>query len=79
MPSARRELEALPDIVLDRAVRKIESLGVLPRPSGCKKLKGHKDQWRIRVGDWRIVYIIDDAAKMVRVTRIAHRSEVYDS
>jgi mRNA interferase RelE/StbE len=79
MPSARKELETLPDIVLDRTVRKIESLGVLPRPSGCKKLKGHKDQWRVRVGDWRIVYIIDDAARVVHVTRIAHRSGVYES
>jgi len=34
-----------------------------PRPPGCKKLRGYKDQWRIRVGDWRVVYIVDDAAK----------------
>ena len=79
MPSARKELEALPDIVLQRAAGKIDSLGASPRPSGCKKLKGHKDQWRIRVGDWRVVYIIDDTSKMVRVTRIAHRSDVYES
>jgi mRNA interferase RelE/StbE len=71
-------LEALPNIMLERDARKIESLGAL-RPSGCKKLKGHKDQWRIRVGNWRVVYIINDAARMVQVTRIAHRSEVYDS
>jgi mRNA interferase RelE/StbE len=44
----------------------------------CKKLKGYEDQWRIRVGDWRVVYIIDDAAKLVSVTRIAHRREVYE-
>ena len=79
MPSARKELEALPDIVLERAAIKIGSLGASPRPSGCKKLKGRKDQWRIRVGDWRIVYIIDDAFRMVQVTRIAHRREVYES
>jgi len=42
------------------------------------KLKGHKDQWRVRVGDWRVVYIIDDAAKIVSVTRIAPRREVYE-
>jgi mRNA interferase RelE/StbE len=65
--------------VLARAASKIGSLAALPRPSGRKKLKGHKDQWRIRVGDWRVVCIVDDAAKMVRVTRIAHRSEVYET
>ena len=77
-PSARKELEALPDNVLARVVRKLEALGHAPRPAGCKKLKGYKDQWRVRVGDWRVVYIIDDAAKVVSVTRIAHRSQVYE-
>jgi mRNA interferase RelE/StbE len=78
-PSAKKELEALPDSVLARAVSKIGSLANLPRPAGCKKLKGHNDQWRIRIGDWRVVYIIDDTSKIVRVTRIAHRSEVCES
>ena len=77
-PSARKELEALPDSVLARVVRRIESLGHAPRPAGCKKLKGYKDQWRVRAGDWRVVYVVDDAAKFVRVTRIAHRREVYE-
>ncbi len=43
-----------------------------------QKLKGYKDQWRIRVGDYRVIYIIDDSTKIVTVTRIAHRREVYD-
>jgi mRNA interferase RelE/StbE len=77
-PSARKELEGLPNNVLARVVRKMESLGGSPRPAGCKKLKGYKDLWRIRVGDWRILYIIDDGAKLVNVTRIAHRREVYE-
>jgi len=75
-PSARKELETLPDNALARAVRKIDSLAHAPRPAGCKKLKGYKDQWRVRVGDWRVVYVIDDAAKLVSVTRVAHRREV---
>lgn len=75
---ARKELEALPDNMLSRVVRKLESLSNTPRPAGCKKLKGYKDHWRIHVGDWRVLYIIDDAAKLVSVTRIAHRSEVYE-
>ncbi|HEV2198901.1 MAG TPA: type II toxin-antitoxin system RelE/ParE family toxin [Bryobacteraceae bacterium] len=77
-PPARKELEALPNSVLSRVVRKLESLGNTPRPAGCKKLKGFKDQWRVRVGDWRVVYIVDDTAKVVTVTRIAHRREVYE-
>lgn len=77
-PSARRELEALPNHLLARVIRKIEALGHTPRPAGCKKLKGYKDQWRIRAGDWRVVYIIDDATKLVSITRVAHRREVYE-
>jgi len=76
-PSARRELESLPDSVLARVVSKLESLSQDPRPAGCKKLKGYKDQWRVRIGDWRVVYI-DDKARLASVTRIAHRREVYD-
>ena len=76
-PSARRELEALPDNVLARVVRRMESLSQNPKPAGCKKLKGYKDQWRIRIGDWRVLYMVDDTAKLVSVTRIAHRREVY--
>jgi mRNA-degrading endonuclease RelE of RelBE toxin-antitoxin system len=48
------------------------------RPPGCKKLKGGDNEWRIRVGDYRIVYEIDDRARTVDVTRIAHRREAYD-
>lgn len=76
--SARKELEALPDHVLARVINKVESLRQAPRPAGCKKLKGYKDQWRLRVGDWRVIYIIDDTAKLSSVTRIAHRREAYD-
>jgi mRNA interferase RelE/StbE len=77
-PSARKELESLPDSVLARVIGKLESLAHDPRPTGCKKLKGYKDQWRVRIGDWRVVYIVDDKARLVSVTRIAHRREVYD-
>jgi mRNA interferase RelE/StbE len=77
-PTARKELEALPDHVLARVIQKMDSLRNGPRPAGCKKLKGYKDQWRVRVGAWRVVYIIDDSAKLVSITRIAHRREVYE-
>lgn len=77
-PTARKELEDLPDPVLARVVRKLESLTDVPRPSGCKKLKGYKDQWRIRTGDWRVVYIINETVKLVSIVPIAHWREVYE-
>jgi len=76
--SAQKELDALDDTLFTRIDRKILALAGNPRPAGCKKLKGYKDQWRVRVGDWRVLYIIDDATKRVSVTRIAHRREVYE-
>ncbi len=75
--SAQKELDALDDQLFARMDRKILSLAANPRPAGCKKLRGYKDLWRIRIGDWRVVYIIDDDAKIVAVTRIAHRRDVY--
>jgi mRNA interferase RelE/StbE len=76
--SARKELESLPDTVLARVLRRLESLRQDPRPAGCKKLRGYNDKWRVRIGDWRVVCIVDDKARLVSVTRIAHRREVYD-
>lgn len=75
--SAQKELDALEDTLFTRIDRKILALAGNPRPTGCKKLKGYKDQWRVRVGDWRVLYIIDETTKRVSVTRIAHRREVY--
>jgi len=77
-PSARKELESLPDTVLARVIHRLGSLAHDPRPSGCKKLKGYKDQWRVRIGDWRVIYTVDDTVRLVSVTRIAHRREVYE-
>jgi mRNA interferase RelE/StbE len=54
-PSARKELENLSDRLIARLLPKIEGLAANPRPSGCKKLRGYKDLWRIRIGDYRIV------------------------
>jgi mRNA interferase RelE/StbE len=76
--SAQKEADALDDALFTRIDRKILALADNPRPAGCKKLKGYQDQWRVRVGDWRVLYIVDDAAKLVTVTRIAHRREVYE-
>ena len=76
--SAEKELYRLPKKVIARIFSRLEQLVPTPRPPGCKKLKGGDNEWRIRVGDYRIVYVIDDTAKTVDVTRIAHRREVYE-
>lgn len=76
--SAQKELDALDDTLFNRIDRKILALAGNPRPAGCKKLRGYKDQWRVRVGDWRVLYIVDDRARLVSVMRVAHRREVYE-
>jgi mRNA interferase RelE/StbE len=72
-------MDALDDALFARIDRKILALAENPRPHGCKKLRGYKDQWRIRVGDWRVLYAVDDAVKLVSITRVAHRREVYET
>jgi len=64
--------------LIARIVARLESLASNPRPAGCKKLQGGNRECRIRVGDYRVVYTIDDAELLVEVTRIRHRSEVYE-
>jgi mRNA interferase RelE/StbE len=54
----------------------IDALADDPRPSGCAKLAG-RDDYRIRVGDYRVVYAVDDDKRVVLIARIAHRREVY--
>jgi mRNA interferase RelE/StbE len=75
--SARKELEKLPPQLVERVVPKIESLVLRPRPAGCKKLKGGQNLWRIRVGDYRVVYSLDDARQVVDIVAVRHRSEAY--
>jgi mRNA interferase RelE/StbE len=48
-----------------------------PRPPGCKKLSGSQNEWRVRVGDYRILYEIDDRIRRVRIYAIGHRREIY--
>jgi mRNA interferase RelE/StbE len=75
--SAQRELASLPASIIARILPRIENLELVPRPPGCKKLRGGDNEWRIRIGDYRVVYEIDDHAETILVTRIANRREVY--
>jgi mRNA interferase RelE/StbE len=75
---AEKQLRAIRDRRLALALKAaIDDLALAPRPPGCLKLSGPTDEWRIRVGDWRIVYRIEDGRLVVVVVRVAPRSEVY--
>ena len=76
--SARKELERLPDALLQRVFARIESLADTPRPPGCKKLRGARDLWRIRIGDYRVIYHLDDARHVVEIRAIGDRKDIYD-
>ena len=74
--SAAESLTKIPNPDRGRIVKRIDSLAADPRPANATKLVG-TDAWRVRQGDYRIVYVIDDAVRVLTVTRIAHRSNVY--
>lgn len=75
--SARRELDDLPRSLGLRILRRIESLALTPRPRGCRKLVGSTNLWRLRIGDYRVIYGIDDAQRIVDIVAIRHRSDAY--
>ena len=75
--SARKELEALPASVVARVFPRIEALADTPRPVGSRKLRGEKNLWRIRVGEYRVIYSVDDRRRLIDITAVRHRSEAY--
>jgi mRNA interferase RelE/StbE len=75
---ARRDLRGIRDLRTALEIKAaIEALASTPRPPGVKKLQGSRDRWRVRVGDWRIVYRIEDDRLVVLVVAVAKRDEVY--
>ena len=74
---AENHLARLSSGIHDRVIASIQALATNPRPPGCRKLAGSKHDWRIRVGDYRVVYEIADQIRVVRVNRVRHRREVY--
>ncbi len=75
---ARKDLRRLKDRRLhDRLISEIAELATNPRPPGCLKLVGEVDQWRVRVGDWRIIYRIEDARLVVLVVTVAPKGGGY--
>jgi mRNA interferase RelE/StbE len=75
--AAERDLRRLQKQIRSRVVHALRTLAGTPRPAGVRKLEGSESDWRIRVGDYRIVFEIDDPSKVVRVMRIRHRREAY--
>jgi mRNA interferase RelE/StbE len=75
--SAENDLKRLPTSTFYRIVHQIKTLAENPRPSGCRKITGSKNDWRIRIGDYRVLYEVNDKVKAVRVMRVRHRREAY--
>lgn len=76
LAGAEKELRAVPKPDLKRLAAKLQGLAVDPRPHGSEKLSG-EERYRIRQGDWRLVYSIDDEARQVVVVKVGNRREVY--
>jgi len=74
---ARKELDKMSDTIVEPILNAIENLSENPRPQGCKKLKGRLG-YRIRVGDYRIIYEIFDTVLVVEVIDLGHRKDIYD-
>lgn len=74
--TARRDFRRLPAQVKERTIHAIDELANQPRPSGCSRLRG-RDAYRIRVGDYRVLYEVNDRRALVTVLRIKHRKDAY--
>ena len=76
-PAAQREFKRLPPEVVRKVDAAILDLEQTPRPHGCTKLEGSEHEYRVRVGDYRILYVIDDKAKVVTIAHVRHRRDAY--
>ena len=74
--SVQKELDRLPDEILNRILARLAALEVNPRPADVKKLKG-RAAWRIRVGEYRVIYEIHDRVLQIIVITVGHRREIY--
>ena len=75
--TAEKDLRQLPKTLFERINERVLALREDPRPPGVRKLEGALEGWRIRVGDYRVIYQIDDAAQIVTIVRVRHRRDVY--
>lgn len=77
--SSSKELSKLDKSVARRIIRSVNKLSDDPRPPGCRSLVGYEGLWRIRIGDYRVIYSIEDDKLIVLIVRFAHRREAYRS
>ena len=76
--SATKALRKLPPAIIPKIIKKVESLKANPRAGDTKKLRGtSSDLWRIRVGDYRVIYLIEDEIKVLTVTKVGDRKDIY--
>lgn len=75
--SADKDIQALPSEIRKRVEDAIRGLASNPFPSGCEKLQGERNRWRLRVGKYRIIYSVDTEQRILRVEKIRLRSEAY--
>ncbi|WP_094592429.1 type II toxin-antitoxin system RelE family toxin [Vulcanococcus limneticus] len=76
--SAAKELQSISDkVTLSRLIEKIKSLAAQPRPSGSEKLAGRQNLYRVRQGNYRVIYSVDDKLRVVDVVKAGHRGDVY--
>lgn len=75
--TAKRQLDRLPRVIQWRVAEAISELADEPRPGGCSKLAGRPNDWRIRIGDYRVIYQIRDQVLHVLVVRVGHRRDIY--
>lgn len=76
-PPAARQLRKLDGDARRRVQAAVELLGQDPRPAGAKKLVGGEGEWRVRTGDYRIVYEVNDGVLLILVLAVGHRREIY--
>lgn len=75
--TAEKDLNSINEPLFSSLVNHIKALSQNSRPEGCRKLKGLENYWRIRVGNYRIIYEIDDLIQTLKIMRVRHRKEVY--
>ena len=77
--SARKELRKLPSDMIQKIMAEVESLVENPFPPDCRKLTGSEQTWRIRIGNYRVIYNVLSAVLIIEIVRVAHRKDVYRS
>ena len=76
-PKAAKELRKLPIPIIRKIASKIDQLALNPYPKGCKKLTGSEHSYRVRIGDYRVIYTVFDDKLIIQVIKIGHRKDIY--